>query len=251
MKFIHLVLCFIILVTTEAYSQELIRGYTAGTIYGFPNYSSNDYLGITHGGNTYLANFQGSKSINVNAGFPFDYGYKQHRFEIVPGFNYEYASYIIADEVNLNISGINNYNYESIFYGLQVGLRYKYNFVVFNKHLAFGLGTDIRYNFINYATITSDNNDLQQEISFAFNYSNANHLRNHEDLNLCICPHISMDIYLTKWTIMTLYYTQTPIMNDYDLDFTQFNGAFGVKMSYYVSTRNKSKSDFLQIYKKQ
>jgi len=248
------IIIFAVLISANAFSQQIIRGYTASFAYGI--LSKGDDFTINYGGTDYTATARETSGGCISLGFPFDVGYNRSRLMFTPGIDFLSSTYELDLEQDIPVFGTNSDSLKlsSFMVIPKIDIMYKYHFYVKSIHFALGAGLDFRLPISSGITLTTkDKADLieYEEIPGAYEdhlVFNPNTVySNLAELGFHINPRIGFDIYITKFLVTNIFYTTSPLTT-YNDD-PAIRGYGGVGATYLIPFGKEDDSRVLQYYK--
>lgn len=249
-----LLISILIITSLQAYSQQIIRGYTASFAYGFLSVG-NDF-NIHYSGNDYIASARDGSGSCLSLGFPFDVGFKRSRLVFTPGLDFLSVGYELDLDNDIPGFGADSDSLKLSAFVIMPKLEvlYKYHFYVKSMHFSIGGGIDIRLPISNAITLLDkdksdlieyDDNPKPGDDYMVFNpktvYSEL------ENLGLHVSPKICFDIYVTRFLVTNIFYTTSPLTTC--TDEPALRGFGGIGASYLIPAGKKDDSRLLQYYK--
>ncbi len=259
MKYLVSAVILLLMFSINTHSQQIVRGYSAGYSYGFLSYSSQDSFSFSlltdDTREVFNANVYDAIGSSIFVGFPFEWGHNRHRIELLPAVSIETSDYFLSSNFTDIYENSTTDSLSIRVFSLlpQVGFAYKFHFGLGSIHLALSAGVDIRFPVLSdYSLRYGKENFLEideqyQEVEFDF--ANAPSLNNMSDITSHISPKAGLDIYLSRFLVLSLQYHRTPLTeNDSDAVLV---GCGLAKMSYLVPMGKDDRIRSLQQYKNQ
>ena len=243
---------FFVLATVTTYSQQLVRGYSAGYAYGL--LSDGDSFSFKYNGTNYSATAREAYGSSIHFGFPFDYGVNRHRLNLTPGVDLQFAAYKLDCDPVMYGFGNDSLSLKSFVILPQLGLMYKYHFYAGSLHCALGVGIDIKFPATN--DITLENSDKYELMAYeSNNVNNANNFTfmpntlfyEMAELGVHINPRFGVDIYVTRFLVTSISIYSSPLTGFTDTPAVR--GFAGIGVSYLMPAGKEDSSRILQYYK--
>lgn len=247
----------------NTYSQQIVRGYSAGYSYGFLSYNEGDSFtikAITNNGETvtpYTANVRKARGTSIVLGFPFEWGHNRHRIELLPGASFVTADYFLNANFDSNPIDLgsekDSTSIRAFFIMPQVGFSYKFHFGIGAVHLALSAGVDVRFPVMSDYSLRFKKSDYLETDNtiedITFNFQNAASMSSMSDYAPHLSPKAGLDIYLSRWLVLSLQYYRTPLtVTNSDAPIVGYGLA---KMTYLVPMGKDDRIRSLQQYKNQ
>lgn len=263
MKYLVSAVILLLMFSINTHSQQIVRGYSAGYSYGFLSYTEGDSFkinAITNNGETvtqYTANVRKARGTSIVLGFPFEWGHNRHRLELLPGASLVTADYYLNS--NFDSSPINlgsekdSTSIRAFFIMPQVGFAYKFHFGIGAVHLALSAGVDVRFPVMSDYSLRFKKSDYLETDNtiedITFDFQTAASMSSMSDYAPHLSPKAGLDIYLSRWLVLSLQYYRTPLtVTNSDAPIAGYGLA---KMTYLVPMGKDDRIRSLQQYKNQ
>jgi hypothetical protein len=263
MKYLAAVVTLIILFSINTFSQQIVRGYSAGYSYGFLSYTTGDNFSIKAISNngetltTYTGSVRKARGTSIVLGFPFEWGHNRHRVELLPGASFVTADYFLNANFNsspIDLGSEKDFTSIRAFYIMpQVGMAYKFHFGIGAIHLALSAGVDVRFPVMSDYSLRFKKSDYLETDNtiedITFDFQNAASMSSMVDYAPHLSPKAGLDIYLSRWLVLSFQYYRTPLtVSNSDASIVGYGLA---KMTYLVPMGKDDRIRSLQQYKNQ
>jgi hypothetical protein len=233
-------------ISTACFSQQFVRGYTAGFAYGF--LSDGDNLTVTYEGQDFSASVRKATSSTYSVGFPIDYGYSRHRWMIVPGVDLTTGNYHLSVEGQFPgmESDTDSTKVRTSLLMPQAGLHYKFHFYVGPLHFALSAGMNIKFP-ISFEYNLADKNNADLSSFTELRFAEGSILKNLESLEMQMSPQVGLDVYVSKFWVLNLYTYISPLSSKSNSQILR--GFYGAGVTYLVPFGKEDETRVLQYYK--
>lgn len=270
-KIIFITLIFISL---SGLSQQLLRGYNVNARYGL--LSDKGHITMHYNGMTFDS-IRAPKltSANITAAFPFEWGFKRHRFKIDPQIDIAMVngktdiSQTIIDSLNANGGFGKDISINATFISVGAGIEYKLQFYIGRLHSFVGAGVDFRYVIANDMNLKTQKNELPtadandyfayiddktadgnktNDDTYMFTATDGSIYKTLHDLKFYYCPKVELGFYPTRFLEIALVAQWSPLLNGKRND-AKITGYAGLSVVYFVPFGKEDKNRLLQYYK--
>ncbi len=247
----RIILFFLIMLfSAPVFSQQVVRGYTAGFAYGF--LSDGDNLTVTYQQQNedlvFSASVRKATSQTYSVGFPIDYGYSRHRLMLIPGVDLTTGTYMLSVDGQFPGMGSNtdSTRVRTSLLMPQAGLHYKFHFYAGPLHFALSAGLNVKFP-ISYEYNLADRNNADMSSFTELEFAEGSILKKLESLEMQIAPQVGLDVYISKFWVLNLYTYISPLTANPNSQI--LNGFFGAGVTYLVPFGKEDETRVLQYYK--